>query len=176
MRRLSMIFAICICLCMSGCEVKQPDPLPEEPPVESTTRIDRELENIIDQKANEVHVPAELSDDFVSRYLNVKDLETMKLRVKHGIAITNEKAGMTEKEYQLWKDLIQTKQIQMYTVNDLEQKYQEMEHALQILANDKQKDLDQLLKQDYGLTPKETESFLKKQAEKYIEPEVELLE
>lgn len=135
---------------------------------EKTDAVQKEAESIIDRLAKQKHVAPELSDDFVSKYLDLNSFEELKRRTKAGIAATNATADMTEKEFRLWSDIIATKRLNQYTVDDLNAKKEELYHILSTMATEQQTSLEEMMDVDYGMKMEELNAFIQSQAEKYL--------
>lgn len=140
--------------------------LPEKNEVHTVTD---EAKSAVERMAEQKHVKPELSDDFISQYLNMEDFDELKRRTKAGIAITNDTADMTKEEILLWTDIVRSKWFNQYTVTDLEVKKKEFDLIVQELAEEADMSIKDMMKLDYGLGKEEADLFLKKQAEKYIE-------
>lgn len=155
---------------LTGCSRLDPGldsyTLPEKNEVHTVTD---EAKSAVERMAEQKHVKPELSDDFISQYLNMEDFDELKRRTKAGIAITNDTADMTKEEILLWTDIVRSKWFNQYTVTDLEVKKKEFDLIVQELAEEADMSIKDMMKLDYGLGKEEEDLFLKKQAEKYIE-------
>ena len=83
--------------------------------------------DIVKSKAEEEHQEFELSDEFVSKYLDMDSFEELKKRTQEGIAATSNEAGMTKQEILLWRDLIKKKLAMQYTTDNYDQKKKKLE-------------------------------------------------
>lgn len=160
-----------IALC--GCSNLKPGltryTMPEET---QTVPVDTEAKSAIERMAAEKHVAPELSDDFVSQYMDMTSFNELKLRTAAGIKVTQDTAAMTEEEYQLWKDIIDTQELNQYTVDDLEKKEAELNKILEDMATEQGLSISSLAEK-YGMTEDELNQFVNDQAEKYVEEDVE---
>lgn len=160
-----------IALC--GCSNLKPGltryTMPEET---QTVPVDTEAKSAIERMAAEKHVAPELSDDFVSQYMDMASFNELKLRTAAGIKVTQDTAAMTEEEYQLWKDIIDTQELNQYTVDDLEKKEAELNKILEDMATEQGLSISSLAEK-YGMTEDELNQFVNDQAEKYVEEDVE---
>ena len=98
----AVLFSSVLC----SCNIQQG--LVEYPEREEITEsvLAKAVENEIERAAKEKHVPPELSDDFVSRYIDIGSFDELKRRTRDGIAAAYNMADMTEGEMALWKELI----------------------------------------------------------------------
>ena len=94
--------------------------------------------DIVKSKAEEEHQEFELSDEFVSKYLDMDSFEELKKRTQEGIAATSNEAGMTKQEILLWRDLIKKKLAMQYTTDNYDQKKKELEDSLDQMAEEHQ--------------------------------------
>lgn len=160
-----------IALC--GCSNLKPGltryTMPEET---QTVPVDTEAKSAIERMAAEKHVAPELSDDFVSKYMDMASFNELKLRTAAGIKVTQDTAAMTEEEYQLWKDIIDTQELNQYTLDDLEKKEAELNKILEDMATEQGLSISSLAEK-YGMTEDELNQFVNDQAEKYVEEDVE---
>ena len=120
-------------------------------------------------KAEEEHQEFELSDEFVSKYLDMDSFEELKKRTQEGIAATSNEAGMTKQEILLWRDLIKKKLAMQYTTDNYDQKKKELEDSLDQMAEEHQMNRKDFYEKYYDMTEEDTEAFVKKQAEKLTE-------
>lgn len=171
MRKLIMIL-FCSCLIFSGCQGMENSPsaivLPKE-----ETQVHTVMQRNVERMAEEKHVPATLSDDFCSKYLDMDNMKTLEQRTVDGIAATQSKADMTEQEIQLWNQIIRNKQFTQYTSDDIQRKEAELTSILNNLAAEHEVSLEEYL-DSYGMDKDDMEHFVEKQAEKYgisIEPQ-----
>lgn len=122
---------------LTGCSRLDPGldsyTLPEKNEVHTVTD---EAKSAVERMAEQKHVKPELSDDFISQYLNMEDFDELKRRTKAGIAITNDTADMTKEEILLWTDIVRSKWFNQYTVTDLEVKKKEFDLIVQELAEE----------------------------------------
>ena len=130
--------------------------------------------DIVKSKAEEEHQEFELSDEFVSKYLDMDSFEELKKRTQEGIAATSNEAGMTKQEILLWRDLIKKKLAMQYTTDNYDQKKKELEDSLDQMAEYNIFQTDTSERKDfyekyYDMTEEDTEAFVKKQAEKLTE-------
>ena len=72
--------------------------------------------DIVKNKAKEEHQEFELSDEFVSKYLDMDSFEELKKRTQEGIAATSNESNMTKQEILLWRDMIKKKLAIFYMV------------------------------------------------------------
>ena len=119
--------------------------------------------------AEEEHQEFELSDEFVSKYLDMDSFEELKKRTQEGIAATSNEAGMTKQEILLWRDLIKKKLAMQYTTDNYDQKKKELEDSLDQMAEEHQMNRKDFYEKYYDMTEEDTEAFVKKQAEKLTE-------
>ena len=98
--------------------------------------------DIVKNKAKEEHQEFELSDEFVSKYLDMDSFEELKKRTQEGIAATSNESNMTKQEILLWRDE---------------------------MAEEHQMNRKDFYEKYYGMTEEDTEAFVKKQAEKLTE-------
>lgn len=164
---LSVIAPILSC---TGCGAIQygTDDLPESSFTYQKNAEDT-AKDIIKNKAQEKHESLELSDEFVSKYLDVDSFEELKKRTQEGIAATSNEAGMTKKEILLWQDLIKKKLAMQYTSPDYETKKDELENSLDQMAADHCMSREKFYKKYYDMTNTDTEAFVEKQAKKLTE-------
>ena len=125
--------------------------------------------DIVKSKAEEEHQEFELSDEFVSKYLDMDSFEELKKRTQEGIAATSNEAGMTKQEILLWRDLIKKKLAMQYTTDNYDQKKKELEDSLDQMAEEHQMNRKDFYEKYYDMTEEDTEAFVKKQAEKLTE-------
>lgn len=157
-------------LCLSGCAI-QTSTVPEYTMPEQTAddqEVITAVENEVERLAKQYHVAPELSDDFVSTYLDMDSFEELKERTKEGIAVTKDEAGMSKKEILMWQEIIRNKQFTKYTVSDLQKKQNELNEILQSLATEKGQPIEEYVKEHFGMDMEETATFLESQAEKYL--------
>lgn len=125
--------------------------------------------DIVKNKAKEEHQEFELSDEFVSKYLDMDSFEELKKRTQEGIAATSNESNMTKQEILLWRDMIKKKLAMQYTTDNYEQKKKELENSLDQMAEEHQMNRKDFYEKYYGMTEEDTEAFVKKQAEKLTE-------
>ena len=125
--------------------------------------------DIVKNKAKEEHQEFELSDEFVSKYLDMDSFEELKKRTQEGIAATSNESNMTKQEILLWRDMIKKKLAMQYTTDNYEQKKKELENSLDEMAEEHQMNRKDFYEKYYGMTEEDTEAFVKKQAEKLTE-------
>lgn len=163
-------FLVIMVLFLTGCDALKPGvesyTLPDETLYDTT--VESEAKRIVERLAEQEHVKPSLSDEFIKRYLDMDSFDELKQRTRNGIAAVNNTADMTESEFQLWKDIIETERLNMYTTDDLEAKKQEIQGIMESIAYEKGQELKDFLLESYKLTPDETESFISSQAEKFI--------
>ena len=123
--------------------------------------------DIVKSKAEEEHQEFELSDEFVSKYLDMDSFEELKKRTQEGA--TSNEAGMTKQEILLWRDLIKKKLAMQYTTDNYDQKKKELEDSLDQMAEKHQMNRKDFYEKYYDMTEEDTEAFVKKQAEKLTE-------
>lgn len=140
-------------------------------PETTEAKIEEEAKNSIERMAAEKHVKPELSDEFISQYLDMNSFEELKQRTKEGIHATQDMAKMTEQEFQLWKDIIDTEMLNQYTTDDLEGKKSELKNILESMAKAKNMELEEMMKESYHMNQEELDSFLEKQAAKFFTPD-----
>ena len=93
MERLNWKIPICILAIVTafnGCTAQEPIKSYTLPNV-SEDEITTEAESIVEKLAKEKHVAPQLTDDFVSSYLDMEDFAELKERAKEGIAIPRKK-------------------------------------------------------------------------------------
>ena len=120
--------------------------------------------NIYGEKRHQKYV---LSSSFFQKNINVKSFNELKTRVKDGIRITQDKADMSEKEALLWAKIIKSKSYTMYTVDDAQKKYNELEGIIQQMAKKNNQTADEYIKNAFGLDHQQYTDFLKSQAAKF---------
>lgn len=161
-------------LFLTGCDTLKPGvesyTLPDETLCD--TSAESEAKRIVERLAEQEHVKPSLSDDFIQKYLDMDSFDELKQRTQSGIAAVNDTADMTESEFRLWKDIIDSKRLNMYTTEDLEAKKQEIQRVIESLANEKGQELQDFLKKSYRLAPDEAEAFISRQAEKFISKQI----
>lgn len=157
---------------LTGCDALQPGlkKLADTPDTEDTVTV--MAKNTVERLASQKHIPYSLSDDFIQRYLNMQSFDELKARTKAGIAATNSSADMTEAQYRLWQDIIATEQLNQYTVKDLEDKKIELNSIMDKMAADNNQSLEEFLEK-YGMSLNDGDEFAQKQAEKYVQEDVE---
>lgn len=173
MERLNWKIPICILAIVTafnGCTAQEPIKSYTLPNV-SEDEITTEAESIVEKLAKEKHVAPQLTDDFVSSYLDMEDFAELKERAKEGIAITQEEADMTEKEILMWQEIIRNKQFTKYTVDDLNTKLDELNGILQAMAEEKGMGVEAFVQEYFGMDYEEATDFIKGQAEKYLHKE-----
>lgn len=138
------------------------------PDKKETAKVNGEAISAVERMAAKKHVKAELSDDFVSQYMDMASFAELKARTIAGIKATQDTAAMTEEEFQLWQDIINTKRLNQYTVNDLETKKSELYEILNEMAQDKNMELSGLAEK-YGMTEQDLDRFINDQSEKYVD-------
>lgn len=173
MKKKPVIAFMMATMLLCGCSALKPGltryTMPEE---KQTTTVDTEVKSAVERMAAEKHVAPKLTDDFVSKYMDMDSFNELKVRTAAGIAATQDTAAMTEEEYQLWKDIIATKELNQYTVDDLEKKTTELNKILGDLAESEGLSISEL-SEKYGMTEEELNQFVNEQAEKYVEEEVD---
>lgn len=173
MKRKLVLLLVMTTIALCGCSNLKPGltryTMPEET---QTVPVDTEAKSAIERMAAEKHVAPELSDDFVSQYMDMASFNELKLRTAAGIKVTQDTAAMTEEEYQLWKDIIDTQELNQYTVDDLEKKEAELNKILEDMATEQGLSITSLAEK-YGMTEDELNQFVNDQAEKYVEEDVE---
>lgn len=125
--------------------------------------------DIVKNKAKEEHQEFELSDEFVSKYLDMDSFEELKKRTQEGIAATSNESNMTKQEILLWRDMIKKKLAMQYMTDNYEQKKKELENSLDQMAEEHQMNRKDFYEKYYDMTEEDTEAFVKKQAEKLTE-------
>lgn len=140
-------------------------------PETTEAKIEEEAKYSIERMAAEKHVKPELSDEFISQYLDMNSFEELKQRTKEEIHATQDMAKMTEQEFQLWKDIIDTEMLNQYTTDDLEGKKSELKNILESMAKAKNMELEEMMKESYHMNQEELDSFLEKQAAKFFTPD-----
>lgn len=158
---------------LTGCSELKPGLEEYSMPTQAETKVvDKEAKSAVERMAEKKHVKAELSDDFVSRYMDISTFDELKRRTEEGIRITQNTADMTESEFKLWEDIISSEQMDQYTVSDMEVKKEELNSIIKKMADEKQTSISGLAEK-YGMTEDEMDQFLNKQAEKYVEKDIE---
>lgn len=155
---------LCIAFVFSGCQGLD-NTIPD------STVLDRKevhtvMQRNIEKIAMEKHSIPEVSDDFVSRYLDMNNLKELQHRTLAGIQITNAEADMTKEEISLWKEMIKNEKFTQYTMEDAETKKQELQGILDALEKDCAVSKEKFLQQ-YGMTEESISEFIEKQAQKY---------
>lgn len=167
-RDLSLLSMITL-LFLTGCSGLKPGldtyTMPDK---KETAKVNGEAKSAIERMAAKKHVKAELSDDFVSQYMDMASFDELKTRTIAGIKATQDTASMTEEEFQLWQDIINTKRLNQYTVNDLETKKSELYEILNGMAQEKNMELSGLAEK-YGMTEEDLDRFINDQSEKYVD-------
>lgn len=171
MSKKQCITAAFICMFLSGCGQLNPNMTEFSMPETTEAQIEQEVKNSIERMAAEKHVKPELSDEFISQYLDMNSFEELKQRTKEGIHATQDVAEMTEQEFQLWKDIIDTEMLNQYTTDDLEKKKFELKNILESMAKAKNMELEEMIKKSYHMNQDELDSFLEKQAAKFFAPD-----
>ena len=173
MKRKLVLLLVMTTIALCGCSNLKPGltryTMPEET---QTVPVDTEAKSAIERMAAEKHEAPELSHDFVSQYMDMASFNELKLRTAAGIKVTQDTAAMTEEEYQLWKDIIDTQELNQYTVDDLEKKEAELNKILEDMATEQGLSISSLAEK-YGMTEDELNQFVNDQAEKYVEEDVE---
>lgn len=164
-----LILSMITLLFLTGCSGLKPGldtyTMPDK---KETAKVNGEAKSAIERMAAKKHVKAELSDDFVSQYMDMASFDELKTRTIAGIKATQDTASMTEKEFQLWQDIINTKRLNQYTVNDLETKKSELYEILNGMAQEKNMELSGLAEK-YGMTEQDLDRFINDQSEKYVD-------
>lgn len=157
-------------LSVSGCEPIQygTEDLPESDFSYQKNAKDTAID-IVKNKAQEEHKTFELSDEFISEYLDMDSFDELKKRTKEGIAATSDEAGMTKNEILLWQDLIKKKLAMQYTSTDYNTKKKELENSLDLMAKEHHMSRNEFYQKYYDMSNGDTEEFIKKQAEKLTE-------
>lgn len=169
MKKSLIISLMLISAFITGCDAIRPGvedyTLPDEK-LYSTTE-NAEAKRTVERLAEQEHIKPSLSDDFIQKHLNMESFDELKQRTKAGIAAVNDTADLTESEFQLWKDIIETERLNLYTTDDLEERTREIQTAIQNMASKKAVSLQDFLMQSYHMTPEEADAFMAKQAEKF---------
>lgn len=164
-----LILSMITLLFLTGCSGLKPGldtyTMPDK---KETAKVNGEAKSAIERMAAKKHVKAELSDDFVSQYMDMSSFDELKTRTIAGIKATQDTASMTEEEFQLWQDIINTKRLNQYTVNDLETKKSELYEILNGMAQEKNMELSGLAEK-YGMTEQDLDRFINDQSEKYVD-------
>ena len=157
---------------LCSCSVKQGlDKYPERQEV-TDHMVTRAVESEIERAAKEKHVPPELSDDFVSRYIDIDSFDQLKQRTKDGLTAAYSSADMTEGEMALWKEIIDRESVPLFTTDDLVERVAQIHAAIDALAAEHSMTLEEYVGQTkYGMTAPDVEVFVTKQAEKFRVPE-----
>lgn len=156
-------------LCSCGI-VQGLDKYPERPEV-TDYMITRAVESEIERAAKEKHIPPELSDDFVSRYIDVDSFDELKQRTKDGLAAAYSSADMTKGEMALWKEIIDRESVPLFTTDDLAQRASEIHAVIDALAAEHSMTMEEYVGQTkYGMTAPDVDAFVKKQSEKFRVP------
>lgn len=173
-RIITILIITLIAVCITGCDALRPGlkDLPDTSQNESKDTVTVMAVDTVKRLASQKHIPYSLSDDFIQKYLDMNSFEELKLRTKAGIAATNSSADMTESQYQLWKDIIATEQLNQYTVKNLEDKTVELNLIMDDMAAEANQSIDDFLAK-YGMTRDGAEDFVKSQAEKYVQEDTE---
>ena len=116
-----------------------------------------------------VHVDPDFPAQYeaASRKMNLKDPNVAKKMVQEGYRITINGSKMTEKEINLWTKIANNKSFTMYTVEDAQEKMDEMNKILEEEAQNNNETVRAFIS-SYGLTEDECEIFLERQAKKYV--------
>nr|WP_303182491.1 hypothetical protein [Lachnoclostridium phocaeense] len=158
-----MMYMISACGLKSGLEeYKLPDSTENTPVNEATI-------SVIKRAAEKAHTAPALSDDFVDKYLDIDSMLELEKRVETGLAAANDVADLTEAEFQAWSDIIESKQLNMYTTSDIEQRKSEIYEVLNGFAAKADQSFEEYMKKAYGMDPAEAEAFAKKQAQKFVD-------
>lgn len=164
-----LILSMITLLFLTGCAGLKPGldtyTMPDK---KETATVNGEAKSAVERMAAKKHVKAELSDDFVSQYMDMASFAELKARTIAGIKATQDTAAMTEEEFQLWQDIINTKRLNQYTVNDLETKKSELYEILNGMAQEKNMELSGLAEK-YGMTEQDLDRFINDQSEKYVD-------
>ena len=170
---LTMLMA---CTSVAGCSnMTTPEYTMPEKNV-SDEEVDAEIESMIDRLIAQEHAPAELSEDFLSSYLNMESFDELRARTIAGMKATQDTADLTESEFKLWQDIIESERLNQYTLDDLETKKAELYSILEGLAAEHKQDLESFLKDNYGMDKEEADSFIEEQAEKYVVPDEDVMD
>lgn len=160
----AVLFSSVLC----SCNIQQG--LVEYPEREEITEsvLAKAVENEIERAAKEKHVPPELSDNFVSRYIDIGSFDELKRRTRDGIAAAYNMADMTEGEMALWKELIDKNSVPMFTTDDLQKRAAEINAAIDALAAESNMTMEEYIGQTkYGMTAPDIDAFINKQVEKF---------
>ena len=157
---------LCILL-LTGCGYLEPGlPAYEKP---ETIHANTVSESVPEKAAEEL-TPPSLSDDFMSKYLDVNEFEGLKQRTIDGMRNTESMADMTEGEIALWNEIIRYADINQFTAEELEQRKAELNAALDRLASEQHMTTEEFLRNgDFGINLEEARDLLDRQAEKYTE-------
>lgn len=155
---------LCIAFVLSGCQGLD-NTIPDST-VPDRKEVHTVMQRNIEKIASEKHAVPELSDDFVSRYLDMNNLEELQQRTLAGIQITNAEADMTKEEISLWKEMIKNEKFTQFTMEDAETKKQELQEILDDLEKDCGVSKEKFLQQ-YGMTEESVSKFIENQAQKY---------
>ena len=169
MKKSIIIGILCGAISLAGgCGIQNTEPreytMPEKEV--SDDYVLTEAKELIEQIAEEKHVAPELSDGFVSKYLDMENFEELKARTREGIRITQDKAGMTEQETALWETMIENKRFSMCTVEDMQEKLDELNRILESLAEENHQTISEYVS-EFGMDEQETTAFFQEQAAKY---------
>jgi len=174
MKKRLFILSIAAGIMLSACSSLSSD-MPKREKADTTPGINlsKKNEDIPDKPE-----PYELSDDFISSYLDVDSFNNMTKRTQDGIRITQDTAGMSKGEVALWKEIIMSDYYTQYTTDDLEAKMAELYAALADTAAKHKMTEEEYVKSDpIGMEIEEVKKFLKEQAEKFkIEQEENALD
>lgn len=131
-------------------------------------------EDTVNKLAREKYIAPSLSSSFMQKYLDMDSFEELKTRTVAGIKATQNTADLTEKEFQLWKDIIKDKQMNQYTVSDLNKKKEELTDILNSMARENNESLLEFVNDNYGMSNEELKSFIEKQAQKYVQSDKDI--
>ena len=162
----AMFFAVSLC----SCHIQQG--LVEYPERESATKdmAVRKKENDIEKAVKEKHEAPELSGGFIGHYIDEGDFYDNKANTLNGIARVYSTADMTEGEIALWKEIIDSKSVEMKTTDDIQRKTDEINAAIDALAAKNSMTMEEYVGQTkFGMTAPDVEAFVGRQAKKFLE-------
>ena len=113
-------------------------------------------------------IPQETDESFVSKYADKDSLDDIEDDIDIAMEAVNNKSGYTEKEIALMKDLFAQKSVTMKTCTDVSEKKAEMNKALKELADSSNQTIENYLKNHYGMTVKEFNSFSARKAQEFL--------
>lgn len=174
MKRISIFFLILVSLAylFSTCGGLTPGlPSYDKDRKEGTAQnIDAVVKQTVQQAADATHAAPALSDTFVQEHLDMGSLDELKERVKSGMAITEDKASMTEDQIALWKLIIASRDYPNYTTEDILKRADELNAILDSLSEEQHQSLGQFLDTSgIQMSAEEAKEFVQSQVARFYE-------